>query len=96
MTSHDAILTQIDRKVYGASPAASAESASSPSGEGEPGSGEGGSEIVEGEQEESASAVLSKLTKYIYNCQTSEQNRSAPALYSADYVCRDLSTRVYG
>ena len=67
------IYTQIDRKVIGASPTASAESTNA---EGEPGNivSEEGSGEEEGE--ESASAVLSKLTKYIYNCQTLEQTRS--------------------
>ena len=66
-------LTQIDRKVYGASPTASAESTNA---EGEPGNIGSEGESGKGEGEESSSAVLSKLTKYIYNCQMLEQSRS--------------------
>ena len=36
---------------------------------------EGEGDTTEQPCEESASAVLSKLTKFIYNCQTSEQSR---------------------
>ena len=58
--------TQIDRKAYGVPQSSFLESQTA-----------AGEESDEQETEGTASAVLSKLTKFIYNCQTSEQSRLA-------------------
>ena len=58
---------QIDRKAYGVP-----QSSSLGSPDGKEGEGEGGDTSAD---QDSASAVLSKLTKFIYNCQTADQSR---------------------